>query len=263
MLENVLRDLIERVLSDKYGSDWLTQLRVGGDRVALWTERREEESKRRPGISVDTRLLFYSEFSDLASIIDKHWDDGFIHCFRDKKRIMLDLKRLLGYRNPEAHSRQLVVPWEQNLVSGITGLIRNEVTIYLSEKAITKDEPDFYARIEEVVDNFGNRYVGSATNGTGSGSPSQRLYVGDVLTLQCLGADPQGKELYWEIQILGGVGPNFRGNAGRLDYKITDRAVGAQTAFLLHLRCLERSYSRLNNDDDDLLVLFFRVDPHR
>lgn len=262
-LENVLRDLIERVLSDKYGAGWLTHLKVGEDRVALWAERREEESKRRPGVSVDPRLLFYSEFTDLANIIDKHWDDGFIDCFRDKKRIQLDLKRLLGYRNPAAHSRQVVVPWEQDLISGLTGLIRNEVTIYLSGKAATKDEPDFYARIEEVVDHFGNRYVGKATNGRGSGTPSQRLYVGDILTLQCRGADPQGKELYWDMHTLGAVSQNFKGNTGRFDYEITNSAVGVNTAFLIHLRCLERPYSRLDMQDDDLLILHFRVDPHR
>jgi hypothetical protein len=263
ILENVLRDLIERVLSTNYGADWLSHLKIGEERLALWAERREEESKRRPGVSVDPRLLFYSEFTDLASIIDKHWDDGFIECFRDKKRIQLDLRRLLGYRNPGAHSRPLVMPWEQDLVSGLTGLIRNEVTIYLSEKAMTEDEPDFFARIEEVIDHFGNRYVGKATDGRGSGTSSQRLYVGDILTLQCRGADPQGKELYWDMHTLGAVGQNFRGDTGRLDYKITDAAVGVSTAFLVHLRCLERPYSRLDMQDDDLLILRFRVDPHR
>lgn len=226
-------------------------------------ERREEESKRRPGVSVDPRLLFYSEFTDLASIIDKHWDDGFIDCFRDKKRIQLDLKRLLGYRNPGAHSRSLILPWERDLVSGLTGLIRNEVTIYLSEKARTEDEPDFFARIEEVVDHFGNRYVGKATDGRGSGNPSQRLYVGDILTLQCRGSDPQGKELYWDMNALGTAGRNFKGDTGRLDYEITNREVGASTAFLAHLRCPERPYSRLDMDDDDRLILHFRVDPYR
>jgi hypothetical protein len=263
VLENVLRDLIERVLSDKYGTNWLSHLKVGEDRLALWSERKEEESKRRPGVAVDQRLLFYSEFTDLASIIDKHWDDGFLDCFRDKKRIQLDLKRLLGYRNPAAHSRQLVVPWEQELISGLTGLIRNEVTIYLSGKVASKDEPDFYARIEEVVDHFGNRYVGKATDGRGSGNPSQRLYVGDLLTLQCRGVDPQGNELYWEVHTLGAVGQNFRGDTGRFDYEITDRAVGASTAFLIHVRCPDRPYSRLDMDDDDRLILRFRVDPHR
>jgi hypothetical protein len=148
-------------------------------------------------------------------------------------------------------------------VSGLTGLIRNEVTIYLSEKATTKDEPDFFARIEEVVDHFGNRYVGRATDGRGSGTSSQRLYVGDVLTLQCRGADPQGKELYWDMHTVGAAGHNFRGDAGRFDYEITNDAVGVNTAFLIHLRCLERPYSRLDMDDDDRLIVYFRVDPHR
>lgn len=261
-LENILRDLIERVLLGRYGADWLSHLRIGEDRLVLWAERREEESKRRPGVSVDPRPLYYSEFTDLASIIDKHWDDGFIDCFRDKKRIKFDLKRLLGYRNPGAHSRSLVIPWEQDLVSGLTGLIRNEVTIYLSETATTEDEPEFFARIEEVVDHFGNRYVGRAT-GRGSGSPLQRLYVGDVLTLQCRGADPQGKELNWYMHTLGVVGQNFRGDTVKIDYEITNAAVGVDTAFLIHLRCPERPYSRLDLDDDDRLILRFRVDPHR
>ena len=35
------------------------------------------------------RRSFCSEFTDLASIIDEHWDDGFIDCFLDRKRIVL------------------------------------------------------------------------------------------------------------------------------------------------------------------------------
>jgi hypothetical protein len=93
-LENILRDLIEHVLSAKYGADWLSHLKVDEGRQAEWARRRDEEAKRRPGVSVDQRLLSYSDFTDLATIIDRHWDDGLVGCFRNKKRILLDMGRL-------------------------------------------------------------------------------------------------------------------------------------------------------------------------
>jgi hypothetical protein len=148
-------------------------------------------------------------------------------------------------------------------VSGLTGLIRNEVTIYLSENGTKEDEGDFYARIEEVVDHFGNRYVGKATDGRSSVTPGQRLYVGDVLTLQCRGADPQGKQLAWELQAVGDAAQHFTGDAVQIKYEITNAAVGVQTGFILRLKCIERPYARFEGIDDDRLILFFRVDPHR
>ena len=37
------------------------------------------------------RRSFCSEFTDLASIIDEHWDDGFIDCFLDRSTSYLSI----------------------------------------------------------------------------------------------------------------------------------------------------------------------------
>ena len=58
------------------------------------------------------------------------------------------LKRLDNIRNAVGHSRPLL-PFERDLLSGIAGQIRNQVTIYMS----TQDEAgDIYPRIESVTD---------------------------------------------------------------------------------------------------------------
>ena len=49
VLENSLRDLIERLLGSADGDDAADRLGVTDDRPALWRSRREEEAKRRVG----------------------------------------------------------------------------------------------------------------------------------------------------------------------------------------------------------------------
>jgi Swt1-like HEPN len=151
-LENSLRDLIERVLRKRYGEPWAEHMGITPERRAHWVGRREEERKKRTAGVIDERLLYYADFTDLFAIIKKNWDPDFRACFGDQTELRVYLEKLADLRNPDAHSRSLLEV-EERLVEGMTGELRQKITIFLS-KGGGGPEPERFARIEEVVDSF-------------------------------------------------------------------------------------------------------------
>lgn len=99
VLERVLRELIESVLRAQYGERWITHVGVTPDRLQRWRGRLVEEEKQRAGLVVDKRLLSYSDFTDLLTILKKNWE-YFKPCFGDLKRLEVYLDRLSNLRNP-------------------------------------------------------------------------------------------------------------------------------------------------------------------
>ena len=85
-IENFLRDNIMFILKNKYESDWENKIGVSEERIKVQENRRVEEQKRLNGNEIDNRLLYYSDFYDLKTIIDKNWDI-FKSIFKDKKEI--------------------------------------------------------------------------------------------------------------------------------------------------------------------------------
>ena len=72
--ENSVRDVVHYVLTNNIGPNWHNSCGVSPDRVSKWEEKRAEEQKR-TGRS-DPRLIYYSDFFDLKTIIKKSWDKG-------------------------------------------------------------------------------------------------------------------------------------------------------------------------------------------
>lgn len=72
-VEVVLRDLIEQVLSEEFGEAWIEQCGTP-EKIEKWRERKLEEAKRRDGTTTEERVLSYSDFTDLARAIKKHWE---------------------------------------------------------------------------------------------------------------------------------------------------------------------------------------------
>jgi hypothetical protein len=200
-LENSLRDLIEIRLRALFGDKWFENLGVSEERIESWTSRMAEEPKRRPGGQPDDRPLYYSEFHDLIQIIHKNWSQGFKDCFGDKKRFEVYMDRLSAFRNPDAHSRALR-PFEEHLVIGMAGELRQEITVFLSRGA-GGTEREHFPRIEEVLDSFGNR-VAPDTHILDTYDTGLVLRVGDVVTFSGRAWDPDGDELTWTVTS-GGV----------------------------------------------------------
>lgn len=83
--ENALRDFIALMLSNKHGSNWINGCGVTSERLIKWEERRQVEEKRQKGGNVDERLIYYADFYDLATILEKHWNATFAEVFGDLK----------------------------------------------------------------------------------------------------------------------------------------------------------------------------------
>jgi hypothetical protein len=262
--ENALRDLVEALLRMKHGDSWFDKLGLTRHRVSTWTERREEEQKRRPGGEVEERLLYYSEFHDVVEIVLKNWDGGFKDCFLNKKRFEVYTERLSTFRNPDAHSRSLF-PFEEQLVLGMTGELRQDITLFLSRGG-GGPEPEHFARIESVSDSFGGRAVGTSTSAVGGiHSSSVVLREGDVVSFKGSAWDPEGGELEWQVALMHRIPTivdiDFSGDEMRWDWRIETRDIGENVA-LMFIVVSPRPYRR-KGVGDDTAQFHYRVLPRR
>lgn len=187
-VETALRELIRRVL----GPDWTTKR--GAPDLERLKEKQEEDRKRRDGAIVSDDLLAYTEFYSLTQLIEKNWD-SFKPAFGDLARTKVLLGILGDFRNPVAHSRDLL-PFERDLLSGASGQLRNQVSLFLSRD----DGPHrYYSSIESVTDSFG--YSGGTSYDADLHVCPTRLSVGERITFQCMGIDPRGRELTWRLEV--------------------------------------------------------------
>ena len=106
-IENFLRNNIMYILKNKYGSNWEKHLGVTEERLEVWNNRMIEEGKRLKGQAIENRKIYYSDFYDFKTIINKNWDI-FKKCFEEKKIIEHQLSQLESFRNPNAHNRDLL-----------------------------------------------------------------------------------------------------------------------------------------------------------
>lgn len=222
--ETALRELMTFAYTEAYGAGWVTRVAAETKRQS-WQERADVEQKSRgaKGVAaVPATGLSYANFYDLVAIADKHWEPLAAALGRRAKVLPL-LERMDDLRNSIGHSRPLLA-FERDLMSGIAGQIRNQVTIHMSAQ---DDAGDIYPRIESITDSFGRRIRASVAEGEIAGavrSADITLHPGDVVTFDCVGVDPQDRELSWQIPGQTPMqGPS--GSALQLSYRVTDEDV--------------------------------------
>src|ERR1700754_4494350 len=69
ILENSVRDIIIFVLSQKHGNNWINKLKLTNEHIKKWHDRKAVEETRLKGKVLDSRLIYYSDFYDLRTII--------------------------------------------------------------------------------------------------------------------------------------------------------------------------------------------------
>ena len=223
-LEVVLRDLIAKVLSDEFGAEWIARCGTP-ERIQKWQERRDEEAKKRNGTVVEQRLIYFADFTDLAPIIKKHWP-LFKPCLGDRKTFEAYMGRLEDFRNAPMHSRALV-DFEQRLVQGMTGEIRNKVTLF--QKEVSAADRHF-PRIEFVRDSFGR--VASE----GIVPPDITVHPGDEVIFECSGWDPEDRPLKWAWTVLGTQSSaEHEGATCRITWRVTEEHIGEGTFIEIRL----------------------------
>jgi hypothetical protein len=259
VLENSLRDLIEQVLRSRHGSTWLDHLGVTPDRMAEWERRRDEERKKRTAGAIDERLLYYADFTDLFAVIRKNWDPDFKACFGDQTELRVYMEKLGAFRNPRAHSRPLL-PVEQQLIAGMTGELRQKITLFVS-KGGGGPERECFARIEEVIDSFGNRATGQASGG-GSCETGLTLRPGDIVILRGQAWDPEDSSLQWSLFFAASKRfVEIDGVAIEYEWLVSEDDI-SETSYIGFTLSSERPYRRYVQHNGDAHVnLFYRVLP--
>ncbi|WP_414122791.1 hypothetical protein [Corynebacterium nuruki] len=260
--ETALRQLLTFVLSQKHGLNWLTAV-VSADKLVKWQERKEVEAKKRTTRGVATvppGLLDYAEFHELVDLVNKRWNE--VAPALGKKAVTgALLERFDDLRNTVAHSRDLL-PFEEDLLAGIAGEIRNRVTLFMSTEAPSGEH---FARIEEVVDSFGNRVDGLET--LKSSNPcivcEQVLNVGDVVKFRCRGTDPYGRGIGWNLSIMpnghGGVDSAI-GNDVELTLTVKPEYVSSRSYVLVRM-VSDAEFHRWPEGTDGLTLFYYQINP--
>lgn len=257
--ERALRELLHATVGRRVGVEWLERI-TKPESVARWRGRMEEERRARKGTAaVSGDLLDYVQLFELLVILNKNWSDVSDALGKQKVTMPL-LERLEDVRNAVAHGRELL-PFEEDLIAGIAGEIRNRVTIYMS----TRDPAgDPYARIESITDGFGNTMAGHETTESYNPIILTKLTVrpGDVITFTCRGTDPVGRPLRWQL-VAGRSGVTEAEAEGRdvaMQWVVTSEHV-AQSVNVIIRMTAESQFHRWIEGIDGLALYNYRVDP--
>ncbi len=258
--EQALRRLVVSVLSAK-DEAWLSTY-FKAEQVQRWKERREDEQRRRERRGVartSDQPLDYSELYELTTVIDRHWDAGFSAAFRGVKRneVLVLLSRLEALRNTVAHSRELL-PFEQDLLAGIAGDIRNRVTIHLSEQSPVGEH---FPRVESVTDSFGLT-VADPVDAVAVAEGSVQLTPGDTVRFVCRGTDPHGRELSWYLRTQGERRSDvLLGSEVELEWFVREDDIAERRQVEVCMRA-DSTHHRIGFHADDAYIVFpYRVLP--
>lgn len=254
-----LRQLVRIVL----GPQWLQEASAKGvvDKKKL-EDKRDDERGRRPAGATSTDLLDYTEFTQLQTLILKtHWDK-FAPALNTRKHIETYLSKIAGFRNPTMHARPLL-PFEEHLVLGISGELRNRIAIYRNTQ---EEDSMYYPVVTSITDNFGNTHDGLSNLIVQTGV---RMEIGDTVTFTCSATDPDGRELHWKITNNGHGGPDRQvddatGDEVTLSYTFTRADVGEETPLLINL-CSSGEFHRHNGSSpsDGSAMFHYAVNPPR
>lgn len=250
-VEVALRDLIEQILGENFGSDWINKCGTP-EKIHQWKDRKTQEAKQRDATVAEERLIYYADFTDLAPIIKRHWE-LFKPCLDSRKTFDVYMERLEEFRNAPMHSRTLV-PFERALVEGMTGEIRNKVTIYRSR---IQEVDEHFPRIEFARDSFGN----ATAAGEERKSTSVTLRPGDKVTFECAGWDPLGQPLKWTLTALpGGQKLEYEGAEAQFEWRVAEANIGSTCWIEIRL-ISDRAWHRRSGLYDDSATFSYTVLP--
>jgi hypothetical protein len=235
--EYALKDHVEAALQEKFGPDWIPRCGIREDRLETWIKRRDAVDPG--GEGAGERLIAYGDLSDLALILREHWSTVFSDVFGDLATMEAYLRVLERYRGP---GRRELWLYEKCLIYGISGEILSRIALYRQRRETAED---YFPRIDEVLDNVGNRWI------SGMGKmvfTKSLLKPGDDLEIVVKVFDPDN----WTLQY--GIKPDSSleiswGDSNRLFYQVKDSDVKHPFFVTLLLRS-SRNYHAMGSFDD-------------
>lgn len=112
ILENSLRNVINRVMTSAHGTDWWKKAPSGV--IKKVADRKTKESKKPWHGKRGSHEIYYSDFGDLKDIITKNWSD-FQGIFPKQDWITTKLEELEPPRNVVAHHNPLAAQDEKRI----------------------------------------------------------------------------------------------------------------------------------------------------
>lgn len=246
-IENSLRDNITFVLKDKYGKDWESHLGVSNERIEEWKNRITDEERRLNGKRLDPRLLYYSDFYDLKTIIIKNWDI-FKQVFNDKKQLEYQLGTLESFRNPNAHHRELL-SHQKHLAIGIVGELKLDILNYRGDKEKIESYFPSIDSLQINSDNFQNGHI----------IHLDKIYrIGDTLEIVVFASSPPNQDILYSFEY-GNIKSDWI-KENRFKIEINESHIGNASLFILIKSTLK--YNKYNGRYDDSCIFSITVVPN-
>jgi hypothetical protein len=265
-MEIDLRRLVRDASRDASGSSeaWLSW--PGAPKRESLEKRRLSDGKSRTGTVVSSDLLDYTDFADLVSLVTDNWH-AFSPIFTDRGQTSAMLRILERLRDPEAHSRSLLA-FEEHLVLGSTGLIRNEIALWRSR---SYPATNFYPMIHDIHDQLGNEAPVEASNV--SSPVVHRWSIGDSVTLTCRAWSPITQSLrWWALAKPGDVNAYALAEliceveageigSGEMSFQITIREVSEYFFIRIYMEAQDTPYHLHDNVYDGRAGIAYAVNP--
>ena len=205
-VENALRLVVDVVLGDAWES------MIPEPKLDLAKSRMAAEVRKRDGLMATGSLIRYLDFSMLTQLVVDQWL-AFEPVFVDQRRTELYFDFLKTVRNAEAHNRPLL-GYEQELLSGIAGHLRNQVSLFQTSRYSANKQDLLLARI---IDPFGHEGI------VQDDDVRVVLHAGQHIQLNCELLEPSLAPVTWLVDVdLYQVGGPVMGASVTLDLIIAD-----------------------------------------
>ena len=248
--ENSLRDFISVVLGAKLGESWIEKCGVSSQKLEKWKKHKADEEKRQLSGVVEQRLIYYANFDDLITVLEKHWQGEFSNAFGEWDRMEVFLKELKNLRDPDAHRRELM-PHQKHLILGLAGDIRTRLVRYRSKQETSED---YHPRIESARDSLGNIYSYADHRLVSTGL---RLRPGDVVDFLISASDPLGESLQYRMRYM--MISSAWQDSNTFSLRVTEREV--QKALVVSFEIKSQRQFHTSSEYDDFVEFSYEVLP--
>lgn len=186
LYENTLRQLIIDVLGEEDTVDF----NISSEITDKWFAKRKVEQNKNDGFLFEKRIIFYADFEDLNTIIDKNWN-SFLPVLQDKKRFQVFFNEVYQFKKI-INSNLPLIQSQENLLSGIVMDLKNAITVYNNKENLVDD---YFISIKKISDNLGNSWSKSDANQ----NKKPVLKVGNDYELLVEANDPKDRKIEYQL----------------------------------------------------------------